>query len=975
VKGVTCVRGDLRRSGAYLWPRLVATLALLGLSQSVHALDPTRTLTQSVHRIWQVQQGLPQAWIYSIVQSHDGYLWLGTQTGLVKFDGVRFTTAYDIDGVSNGKLWVTHLIEDDEQALWIGTAQAGLVRLKAGTITRYTEAEGLPSGKIQCLFKDPQGTVWVCTPNGLAELARGKLRVLGRNDGLPNSDIRAACVAPDGALLVSAADSRLSTWDGARFHSRALPLPASTTVQAMLCAADGTVWIGTSNGLVRIRGGRTDRLTQTSGLADESVLTLSESRDGSVFAGTTNGFSRIRGEAIDSFRPQDGLSQSTVYSLYEDREGSLWVATKHGLNQFLDGRAIPYTTSEGLPTNNTGPVLQDRRGTIWVGTLGGGLARFDGRAFTALTTRDGLTSNAIYSLAEDAAGALWVGTDAGLNRLRAGRLDGTWTTRNGLPANHVRALFSDRDGTMWIATDAGPAVFRDGAVHKVADRRRGASDAILAFGDDRNHQLYAAPDNESPLLNNADALYRDRQGLLWVGTLGQGLRLIDGERTSTFSVLDGLFDDVIYGIIEDDQGRLWMSCSKGIFSVNRADLLKFAAGEIKSFVSTPYSPLDALRTVECQPGVQPAIARTEEGHLWFSTIRGVLVIDPNHFERRLVPPTVTVEDVIVNGERRRAGDLGTLPAGLNNLEFNYTGASFIAPARISFRHTLEGLDSGWVEAGPRREAFYTNLPPGQFRFRVAACTPDGACNESASAVQFAVAPSLYQRTWFFPLCAACLALAGVGIYQLRIRRLREQFDLILAERGRIARELHDTLIQGFSGITMAMQALLSRLPMSSDRETLQDIVTDAGNAMREARRSLMGLRRPDAASGLASAVAQTARHLTEANSVRLKLELGDCQCDLPADVEDHLVRIAQEAVLNAVKHSGARTLKVTLASTPRSLQLSVNDDGAGFDRKGVVPAGHYGLIGMRERAAQIGARLHIVSAPGRGTTVSVVMDS
>jgi signal transduction histidine kinase len=337
---------------------------------------------------------------------------------------------------------------------------------------------------------------------------------------------------------------------------------------------------------------------------------------------------------------------------------------------------------------------------------------------------------------------------------------------------------------------------------------------------------------------------------------------------------------------------------------------------------------------------------------------------------------VIVEDVTVNGARRSASNVGTLPAGLNNIEFKYTGASFTAPARISFRYMLEGLDKKWVEAGSRREAFYANLPPGQFRFRVFACVPDGACNESASAVAFAIAPRIYQRSWFFPLCVVGLALAGGAMYQLRIRRLKERFDLILAERGRIARELHDTLIQGFSGITMAMQAMVSRLPSSStERQALEDIVADAGEAMREGRRSLAGLRRHDSSSGLATAVAQTARQLTETDNVRLKLSLAEDQCGLPPDVEYNLLRITQEAILNAVKHSGARTLKVTLESSPRGLQLSVKDDGTGFDDTESVPVGHYGLIGMKERAAQIGAELHVTSAPGRGTTVSVVMES
>jgi len=299
----------------------------------------------------------------------------------------------------------------------------------------------------------------------------------------------------------------------------------------------------------------------------------------------------------------------------------------------------------------------------------------------------------------------------------------------------------------------------------------------------------------------------------------------------------------------------------------------------------------------------------------------------------------------------------------------------VASTRITFRYMLEGFNTTWVEAGQRRQAFYVNLPPGRFRFRVVACSPDGTCGEAPHVVAFTIEPRYYQRAWFFPACGLVVALGGWAIYQLRIRRLKEEFNLILAERGRIARELHDTLIQGFSGITMEMQALVWRLPTSEQRKTLEDIVADAGHSLREARRSLAGLRRHDAHSGLAAALADAARQLTAAKDVRLKLDLDDSTRALSADVEYNLLRIAQEAVLNAVKHSGARTLQVTLEHTPQHLRLSVKDDGTGFDEQRSPPLGHYGLIGMKERAAQIGADFHLASARGRGTTVQVMVEA
>jgi anti-sigma regulatory factor (Ser/Thr protein kinase) len=473
-----------------------------------------------------------------------------------------------------------------------------------------------------------------------------------------------------------------------------------------------------------------------------------------------------------------------------------------------------------------------------------------------------------------------------------------------------------------------------------------------------------------------DALYSDSDGLMWIGTEGGGLRLLDHGKMTTFFVRDGMFDNEIYGIIRDDGDRLWMACSKGLFYVNRSDLLKFAAGTLKKVVSIPFSPTDALRTIECRSGVQPGSVRMQDGRLWFSTIRGLIVFDPKHLKLNAPPPPVVIEETTVNGERVDPQAIAAIAPGLKNLEFTYSGLTFLQPNRIRFRYILEGFDKNWTEAGTRREAFYTNLPPRKYRFRVTACNADNVCNETGASVSFALAPHFYQRAWFLPMCVLALCLAGWMIYQLRIHRLREQFNLILTERSRIARELHDTLIQGLSGITMEMQALAGRLRAPEERATLEDIVRDAGTCLRETRRSVAGLRSggqgPE--SGLGPAIAQAAKHITEAKNVRLKLKLDKGPSELSPEVQYNLLRIASEAVNNSVKHSGAKTIEVTLTANADELQLSVKDDGSGISREnGGVRPGHYGLIGMKERAAQIGAELSLASEPGRGTTVSVLL--
>ena len=564
------------------------------------ALDPGRRLTQYLQRIWQTRQGLPQSSILAIHQTRDGYLWLGTDDGVVRFDGVRFTSPEDLDGLALPKMSVRQLAEDARGGLWIATSNAGLFRIEHGSIARFSQRDGLPSDHVACLFPGRDGDLWACTDGGLARIRDGKIRVAGAG----REPIVAAAQRKDGTVWAGGDGPGLIIWNGTQFTNYTLhSLPPYARVQAMFSDSDDVLWIGTTAGLIRLQRGREQRFTKADGLANDSVLSLAEGGNGSIWIGTDGGFSRWRNGEVESFLPKNGLSQSTVASLYQDREGSLWVGTKRGLNQFLDRRTLPFTTAEGLPSDDTGPVFQDPRGVIWVGTLGAGLARFDGRRSSVLTKQDGLSSNSILALAGDAKGTLWVGTDAGLDQVRDGR------TAAILPGT-IRSLYQDAAGTLWIGTSKGPAVLRDGSIVRL-DR----SDAVVSFVevgatvlaavegfgikayDERTLREVPGP---TLAIRDADTFYRDPQGRVWIGGIGSGLHLLDGGKQVDFSMQDGLFDDEIYGIVADRQDRLWLASSKGIFSVNLPELLQFAAGKATNVASTPFSPLDGLQTVECK---------------------------------------------------------------------------------------------------------------------------------------------------------------------------------------------------------------------------------------------------------------------------------------------------------------------------------------------------------------------------------------
>ena len=394
---------------------------------------------------------MPQGAILQIFQTREGYVWLAMQTGLVRFDGVRFQGAEDIIPGTPPNLWARAAIEDQQGRLWLGSNESGIYRLGPGGAHPYTTAQGLPSNAIQCLVQGRDGVVWVCTDSGLArmDISRGEPRIDAIADA-SNENVHAACEDQSGNLWFGGEGPRVAVQRNGRFTFLALKgVPASAAVRALLCDGD-TVWAGTSDGLIRIRGNdrsNDQRLfTVKDGLADNFVFSLAHGTAGTIWVGTRNGFSRLRDGNFDSFHPQDGLSQSTAMSMFEDREGTLWVGTKRGLNQFVDGRGVPYTVSEGLPSNEAGPVLEDHAGAVWAGTLDRGLTRFDGQDFRTLTTRDGLASNTILSLAEDRDGSLWAGTQNGLNQLRGGRVVETYNIQRGLPGNTIRIVVSGSRG-------------------------------------------------------------------------------------------------------------------------------------------------------------------------------------------------------------------------------------------------------------------------------------------------------------------------------------------------------------------------------------------------------------------------------------------------------------------------------------------------------------------------------------------------
>lgn len=553
-------------------------------------------------------------------------------------------------------------------------------------------------------------------------------------------------------------------------------------------------------------------------------------------------------------------------------------------------------------------------------------------------------------LHEDRRGDLWIGTSQGLLR----HADGAFTTygkKHGLADKWARALCEGRDGSLWVGTHRGLTRYKDGAF------------VTYAAGD-------GAPQT------TVYAVYEDRDGALWIGTQDAGLsRFKDGKFTS-YTTKDGLHADSVYQILEDGQGNLWFGSSKGIFRVSLNELNDFAAGARVSIASVAYGQAEGVPPMVCFSGAQPSAYKSPDGRLWFATQNGVVVIDADHIQMNDRQPPVRVEQMVVDHQEIDLSDAAEVWPGRGDVEIRYTALSFVAPERVRFKYRLEGFDREWVDAGTRRVAYYTNLPPGEYTFKVVAANSDGVWNEAGASLTFRQRPHFYQTSWFYALAFVAAAAIVWAIHLLRVGRVRREHQAVLAERTRIAREMHDTLAQGFAGVAIQLEAAAHMLTASPERvrehlNLARDLVR---SSLTEARRSMRGLRAQALETGdLAAALAQMPARLAAGADVRI--EVTGTPRRLPQEIENNLLRVAQECLTNAAKHAQADHIRLELCFDARRVRLRVCDDGRGFDARAAAAASaeHFGLTGVRERVEQLGGRLTLRTAPGRGTDIQATI--
>ncbi len=965
-------------------------LLLLVWSGTVFALDPNRELSQFGHEIWLTENGLPQNTVHAITQTKNGYVWIGTEGGLARFDGVSFAV-FDKQNTSQlNSNYIRTLLEDRQGALWIGTAE-GLVRMQGGKFTAFTTHDGLPNDSIQSLYEDHQGNLWVATAAGLGLLKGNAVTTFSTKERLIGGSIQALFEDAEGALWIGTPYGLSRFKDGRFANFTVRDGLGSNSVRAIQQGKDGRLWFGTLSGLSLFSGGRFTTYRSRDGLPSDRIMALYADREGTLLVGTASGLGRFREDHFTSFDPEEGLSSTTILSLLEDLEGNLWIGTESGgVNLLKDTKFTTYSIRNGLSSDLVKAVYGNHSGDIWIGTDGGGLNLLNRGRLTNYTTRNGLSSNVVLALFGDDEGNLWAGTPNGLNRFKDGRFIAQ-TSGAGLANEYVRCVFQDHNGYLWIGTRSGLTRMKDGILKTYTEADGLPNDLISALYEDSEGILWIGSlggltrfkDEEFTTYTTTDglssdlisSLYGDSDETLWIGTNGGGLnRLKDGKFTA-YTSRDGLVDDVIFGVLEDSGNNLWLSCSKGIFHAKKKEFDELARGAIASITTVAYGTADGMLTRECSGGGAPAAWKDDEGKLWFPTIKGVAMIDPAHIRINEHPPPVVIEQLRIDEQPILFSENAELPPGKTRFDFYYTAPSFIAPEKIRFRYKLEGFDHDWIESGTRRIAYYTNLRPGNYRFQVIACNNDGVWNQTGASFGFYLKPYFYQTYWFYVLCLLGVALLAWQLYRVRVSRMEAQFGAVLAERARIAREIHDNLAQEMLGISVQLEVVARTLPASAElaKTHLDRVRILVRHGIAEARRYVWDLRSQALErNDLPTALADTARRLTNDTPIQTQVEVSGTFRPLTRLIEDNLLRMGQEAINNAVKHAQPHRIFVNLVFDAKRLQLSVRDDGRGFDyQASKAGQNHFGLVGMRERAEQIGGTLSIHSANGSGTEIVV----
>ena len=989
----------------FVYRSVIALLvsSFMFFSSSSRGSEPPKHISQYGHTAWRLEDGYFQSSPQAIAQTADGYLWLGTPTGTLRFDGVRFTP-FTIPTNKNVLSNTISLLGASDGSLWLGTG-GGLVRSYKGNVTLYPEV----TGHIDAIVEDHNHEIWVARAHVGAHASpiceiRGDSAVChGAAEGIATPYAVSIAEASDHTLWVAHSNS-LSHWSAGVATTVNIPglnqRLGLSGIGSTLANSDGSLWIGMNSlgeglGLERESEGRFSSL-HLPGFDSEQIAAtaLLHDTDGALWVGTlSEGLYRLKSGVADHFGSVDGLSSDTVYSLFQDKEGNVWVATSAGIDRFRSLRVTTFSPRDGLAAGSTSAVAATQAGTIWVGNEGA-LDRITGNTVMSIRKKNGFPGESVTSLVEDRNGLLWVGIDNGLATYD-GEHFSSITADKGTPLGIIRSIVQDAH-----FEDMYALAIRDAHEHLLRIRNRHVIADVGGVDAERSSTIAADPgggvfvgltggrlrhwdgDRFSTIHEGGNdhagnnAMIVDSDGTIW-GASDYGLL---GTKAGMLTVLDkarGLPCSVVEQVIEDNRGSLWLHMPCGLVIISR--------DEVRAFWAEPGHTIN-VRTLTVFDGYfsgpssfTPGMSLGNDGRVWFVNGQVVQVVDPETLSSNTFQPPVHVEQIMADLIPYVPSETVRLPPLIRNLRIDYTGLSFSVPQKVMFRYRLAGFDQAWQEAGNRRQAFYNNLRPGRYVFQVVASNTDGVWGKSGDSITILVAPAFYQTTWFGLLAIACCLVLLYLIYLARLRFVTTQVQTRimdrLGERERIARDLHDTFFQAIQGLLLKFNTGTSQLRKDDPaRAMFVATLEESDRAMLEGRALLLDLRATMDTAELAALFAQAGEDLQDVHIAVFKVTVLGQSRPLHPLTATEIYRIGKEALHNAFRHSDASHIEIELEYGSDALKLRVRDDGSGIDEKIMqdgMRKGHWGLPGMHERATNIGGRLNVWSGKDEGTEIEI----
>jgi signal transduction histidine kinase/ligand-binding sensor domain-containing protein len=1032
--------------------RSLLILLILTCCSHLHGIDRDHRLADLYHTAWTFKDGAP-AEIHALAQTTDGFLWLGTATGLFRFDGIRFEAYKPQSGQAFPQRNVVSLFAVPDGGLWVGYWYGGVSFIKNGTVTDYGEPEGLPSHAVLAFAGDRQGAIWIAAGNdGLARLEGSRWRKIGTDWGFAGP-ANTVFVDHAGTVWVGTPTSVAYLMEGStKFQIAAQGL---RRVNNLAESSDGTLWMAETSYGVR----PVPLLWKNNGRSEPTIFVGSQAiafdNHGSLWITTLgSGIRRVpyperlhqsqtpgpsawqfHSSEVEALTEQDGLTSDYINCVLQDREGNVWIGATGGLDQFRQSPVIsilvePISYPGALPIPSlhsftTSALAAGDQGALWAAGMGPQvlLKIQKGRIATQLRDRN------IDCAYRDPTGVVWLATSWSIFRLADERLhtirskQGTVTYKYDVTApagrgqtlrrlelpkaagiavslqSRVKAITQDRLGRLWISLMELGTFRLEGSSWTSLGNLGGPQRTATAEFTDSEGRIWFGFANAVAILDGERVrIFSGKDGVqigavtsihakgntIWIG--GEfGLEFFDGSRFHPINPADGTAFSGTSGIVADPEDGLWFSEKRGIIHIHDAQLQQLGSGKVE-FDS--YGLLDGLTAELRGPLASPSTVQTTDGRIWFATTKGVAWITPNpkRIVRNTVPPGVSIESVIANGRKYDSSTFLKLPPRIENLEIAFTATSLTIPERVRFRYKLEGQDKDWQQAGTRRETVYTNLDTGSYTFRVIACNNDGVWNEAGASLEFFVRPAYYQTAWFRILCIAVFFGLLWALYQLRIRQLQQKFAMVVEvrvdERTRIARELHDTVLQSLHGLLMSFQRAANLLPDRpiESKQRLEGAIDQAAKAITEGREAVQGLRSStvitnDLAVAIRTLGEELATQQTNQDAPLFEVAVEGTPRDLNPILRDDVYRIAGEALRNAFHHAQARRIEVEIQYDKSHLRLRVRDDGKGVDSEIFTEgrSGHWGLQGMRERAKLLGGQLEVWSELDSGTEIQLIV--